>query len=193
MIRPCRALVLALAAAVSIPAATVSLPPTARAQQDDPDLERARKHFSRGEKLFALGRFADALAAYEAAFEAKPLPDFLFNVGQCHRNLGDYDQAIFSYRKYLKLEPDAHNRSAVEKLIEDLERKRAQERRERRTKTLVPTPTPQKHDGRGVSAWWYVGGSVTVVAIAVGAVVLLSGNNGTSIPASDLGNLDFGR
>ncbi len=189
MIRPCRALVLALA--VAVPAASVSLLPSARAEQDDPDLKRARKHFERGEKLFALGRFDEALDAYEAAFEAKALPGFLFNVGQCHRNLGNYDQAIFSYRKYLKLEPTAPNRAAVAKLIEDLEHKREQERRKRRTKTLVSTS--QTQDDRGVSAWWYVGGSVAVVAIAVGAVVLLSGDDGTSIPDSDLGNLDFGK
>jgi len=45
----------------------------------------------------------------------------------------------------------------------------------------------------GISPWWYVGGGVTVVAIAVGAVVLLSGSEGAAIPESDLGNLDFGQ
>lgn len=191
MTRFFRALVLTVA--ITVPATAVVLAPTARAQDDDPDLKRARKHFKRGEKLFALGRFAEALDAYEAAFEAKDLPDFLFNVGQCHRNLGNYDQAIFSYRKYLKLRPDAHNRKAVEKLIAELEDQRERARQERRNKTLVPTPPPQTQDDRGVSAWWYVGGSVTIVAVAIGAVVLLSGNDGPSIPDSDLGNLDFGK
>ncbi len=191
MTRFFRALVLTVT--ITVPATAVVLAPTARAQDDDPDLKRARKHFKRGEKLFALGRFAEALDAYEAAFEAKDLPDFLFNVGQCHRNLGNYDQAIFSYRKYLKLRPDAHNRKAVEKLIGDLEDRRERARRERRNKTLVPTPPPKTQDDHSVSAWWYVGGSVTIVAITIGAVVLLSAGDGPSIPDSDLGNLDFGK
>ena len=63
------------------------------------------------EKLFALGKFDDALDEYQKAFDAKPMPDFLFNIGQCYRNLGDYQQAIFSFKKYLKLEPDAPNAS----------------------------------------------------------------------------------
>jgi len=191
MIRPGTAFVLTLA--LALPVTTVARVPCARAEQDDADLARARKHFKRGEKLFALGRFAEALDAYEAAFEAKALPDFLFNVGQCHRNLGDYDQAIFSYRKYLKLRPDAHNRAAVKKLIARLEQEREDKRNQRRTKTLVPTPTPQTQDDRGVSGWWYVGGSAAVVAVTLGAVVLLSSDGGPAIPDSDLGNLDFGK
>src|SRR3954453_24118920 len=88
---------------------------------DDPATRSAKRHFERGEKLFALGKFDDALDEYQKAFDAKPIPDFLFNIGQCYRNLGDYDQAIFSFKKFLKLERDASNKEQVEKLIDDLE------------------------------------------------------------------------
>ena len=67
---------------------------------------------SAGEKLFALGKFDEALDEYQKAYDAKPLPDFLFNIGQCHRNLGDYEAAIFSFKKFLKLDPEAPNRDA---------------------------------------------------------------------------------
>ncbi|MGE5187229.1 MAG: tetratricopeptide repeat protein, partial [Acidobacteriota bacterium] len=87
-------------------------------------MRAAKRHYDRGEKLFALGRFDQALDEYQKAFDAKPLPGFLFNIGQCYRNLGDYDQAIFSFKKYLKLSPDASNRDKVEKLIGDLEDKK---------------------------------------------------------------------
>src|SRR5207253_2261415 len=91
------------------------------AYADDPAMRAAKRHYDRGEKLFALGKFDEALDEYEKAFDAKPIPDFLFNIGQCYRNLGDFDQAIFSYKKYLSLEPDAPNKVAVEALIADLE------------------------------------------------------------------------
>src|ERR1043165_2734994 len=91
------------------------------ARADDPATRAARRHYERGEKLFALGKFDEALDEYQEAFDAKPLPGFLYNIGQCYRNLGDYDQAIFSFKKYLKLEPDADNKDAVERLIQDLE------------------------------------------------------------------------
>jgi tetratricopeptide (TPR) repeat protein len=192
---------LVFAVAVAVAAAPLGTVPVARAQSgskagskaDDAATVRARKHFRRGENLFALGRFAEALDAYEAAFEAKPLPDFLFNVAQCHRNLGNYDEAIFSYRKYLKLAPDAHNRDAVEDLLEELEQTRDEQAAKARRDKLTPTPN-KPDDDRGISPWWYVGGGAAVVAITIGAVVVLSsGADGTSIPDSDLGNLDFGK
>src|ERR1043165_3367260 len=97
----------------------VAAPSVARA--DDPATRAARRHFERGEKLFALGKFDEALDQYRTAFDAKPLPAFLYHFRQCYRNLGDLDQAIFSFKKYLKLEPEAENKEAVERLIEDLE------------------------------------------------------------------------
>jgi tetratricopeptide (TPR) repeat protein len=97
---------------------------------DDTATRTAKRHFYAGEKLFAVGRFSDALAEYEAAFDAKPLPAILFNIGQCHRNLHEYDEAIFSYRKYLTLLPDAGNRAEVEDLIRELEDAQARERAE---------------------------------------------------------------
>src|SRR6476659_900004 len=94
------------------------------ARADDTAQRAAKRHYDRGEKLFALGKFDEALDEYQKAFDAKPLPGFLFNIGQCYRNLGDYDQAIFSFKKYLKLDPNAPNKEKVDKLIEELEDKK---------------------------------------------------------------------
>ena len=41
---------------------------------DDPATRAARRHYERGEKLFALGKFDEALEEYQTAFDAKPLP-----------------------------------------------------------------------------------------------------------------------
>ena len=46
--------------------------------------------FERAQASFSQGRFDEARADYQAAYEAEPLPAFLFNIGQCHRNLGEY-------------------------------------------------------------------------------------------------------
>src|SRR5687767_9859602 len=110
-------LLLMVCLAVAVPVRTASA--------DDPATRAARRHFERGEKLFALGKFDDALEEYQTAFDAKPLPGSLYNIGQCYRNLGDYDQAIFSFKKYLKLEPEAANKDSVERLIEELEEQKA--------------------------------------------------------------------
>ena len=170
-----------------------SLAATERVARADDATRRARTHFVRGEKLFALGRVEAALDEYELAFEAKPLPDFLFNIGQCHRNLGDYESAIFSYRKYLKLAPDARNREAVEKLIARLEDEIAAAEDAERARRLRLGQRTGRRDRDGISPWWYVGGGVAAVAVTVTAVILLSGDDGAALPDSDLGNLDFGQ
>jgi tetratricopeptide (TPR) repeat protein len=83
----------------------------------------ARERFQKAEMSFNLGRFDDALADYQAAYQAKPLPAFLFNIAQCYRNLGNYERAQFFYRRYLALDPHTSNRRLVEDLIAEMSRK----------------------------------------------------------------------
>ena len=123
------------------------------AHADDPATRAARRHFERGEKLFALGKFDEALEEYQKAFDAKPLPGFLYNIGQCYRNLGDYDQAIFSFKKYLKLEPDAPNKDAVEQLIDELEDKKARGDGE---KFVRKKPAEASEESKPIyKKWWF--------------------------------------
>ena len=65
----------------------------------DPGTQRARELFKQGESHYGLSHFADALVSYEKAYEAKPLPGFLFNIGQCHRQLGHWETAARTYRR----------------------------------------------------------------------------------------------
>lgn len=183
--------ILSLAAVLAL----VGVPRAARGQSgggEDAATREAKEHFYRGEKLFALGRFEKALAAYEAAFEAKQLPEFLFNIGQCHANLGDYRQAIFSLRKYLRLRPDAKNRAEVEEYIASLEKKQA---REERKLDLVPkdgeTVTEKPRKRAFYTRWWFWTGVVAVAG--AGTAVLLLSDRGPDLPSTDLGNLDFAR
>src|SRR4051812_24080106 len=97
------------------------LAPAARA--NDADLDKAKEIYGQAEKEYQLGRFDDALKLYQQAFEAKPLPGFLFNIGQCHRNLGNWERASFFYQGYLAREPKAKNRSAVLALIDQMNEK----------------------------------------------------------------------
>ena len=155
---------------------------------DDPATRAARRHFERGEKQFALGKFDEALEEYQTAFDAKPLPGFLYNIGQCYRNLGDYDQAIFSFKKYLNLEPDAANKEAVERLIEELEEKKAQGDSQRFVRK-APKPQP---DRPIYSRWWFWTSAAAVVAVA-GGITIFEVTRTEPPPATDLGNIVFGK
>jgi tetratricopeptide (TPR) repeat protein len=86
------------------------------------DEKEARRLFQEAELSFNVGKFPEALASYQAAYEAKPLPGFLFNIAQCYRNMGDYERARFFFRRYLTLDPRTPNRRRVEALIEEMGR-----------------------------------------------------------------------
>ncbi|MBN2493021.1 MAG: tetratricopeptide repeat protein [Deltaproteobacteria bacterium] len=96
------------------------------------DRARAKELFLQGETLYKLGRFAQALEAYSQAYKAAPLPGFLFNIGQCHRQLGDFEQAIFFFRGYLREKPKASNRQVVEALIVESQQAQAAKEAEKK-------------------------------------------------------------
>lgn len=171
-----------------------------------PPDQAAHKHFERAEKLYALGKFQDALVEYEAAYEAKALPGFLFNIGQCYRNLGNYKQAVFSFRKYLDEKPDAKNRDAVEQLIADLERKNADEEKHKpdlaahkdpsppRENVVAPPPAPEPEPDHPLYTKWWFWTIVGVAAVGAGVAIYAatsSGDNG--IPDTTFHNIDFPR
>ena len=95
-----------------------SYPSPASAQDD---IEAARAHFSRGTRLYEVGEYRQALAEFKAAHISKPDSAFLYNIAQCHRQLGELDQAVVMYKRYLSTTPKATNRSEVEKRIADIE------------------------------------------------------------------------
>ncbi len=86
------------------------------------DDKEARRLFEHAELEFNVGKFPEALADYQSAYEAKPLPGFLFNIAQCYRNVGNFERARFFFRRYLALEPHAPNRHRVDELIAEMSR-----------------------------------------------------------------------
>lgn len=109
----CRARLLLVVVAMG-----ASAPVAAASDSDRP----GRAYFEMAETKFNLGRFEEAAVDYQAAYEAEPLPAFLFNIGQCQRNLGNYERAQFYFRRYLELDPRSPNRADAERLIVEMDR-----------------------------------------------------------------------
>lgn len=84
---------------------------------DEAPIERAKELFAKGNQHYELGELAAALALYKRAYQITPLVEFLFNIAQCHRKLGQHRDAITMYQSYLVGVPDAENRPLVEELI----------------------------------------------------------------------------
>jgi tetratricopeptide (TPR) repeat protein len=189
-----RLICLALALAVAAPAAQLTAPRVAHADSD-PATRAAKRHNERAEKLFALGKFSEALGEYQEAYDAKPLPGLLFNIGQCYRNLGEYDQAIFSFQKYLKLKPDAENREQVEEYITDLEREKDKDNSAKLdliAKQKRDEPPAPKQESTPVYKKWWFWTAVGVVAVG-GGVGIYAATRSDGPPTTDLGNTTFSK
>jgi tetratricopeptide (TPR) repeat protein len=181
-------------------------PAAAASAEDRP----GRARFEMAETKFNLGKFEEAAVDYQAAYEAEPLPAFLFNIGQCHRNLGNYERAQFYFRRYVELDPRSPNRPAAEHLIAEMDRLGEGQRPAAATPSLMSLPEPAS-GARGGDApapafapvvartgdtgaarppfyrrpWFWVG-SAAAVAAAVAAVVLVTRDDpGTSLRPID--------
>jgi Tetratricopeptide repeat len=98
---------------------------------DDPAAKKSLDHYQKGRTAYDLGRFEEAIKEFEAAYETKPHPAYIYNLAQTYKQKGDHQKAVFYYRRYLKLEPTAKNREVIETRItelEDLIKKQADQR-----------------------------------------------------------------
>ena len=75
----------------------------------------ARVWIRRANKLYLAGRFARAVKLFERAYAATNRPAFLFNLGQCYRQLDQCTKATRYYHQYLLSVPGSKNRGLVER------------------------------------------------------------------------------
>lgn len=97
--------------------------------------EEWREHLKVGERLYNLGKFDEAIKEFEAGYAIQPHSLFLYDLGQCYRQLERYEKAIWYFDRYLKsgaVPPDA--KINVERFIE-----RMRTALEKREKTTPPT------------------------------------------------------
>ncbi len=87
----------------------------------DNDAVSAREHYSRATTAYDLGKFAEAAREFEQAYRLKNDPALLFNIAQAYRFDGRYQQALFSYRAFLRRLPAASNRRQVETSMTELQ------------------------------------------------------------------------
>lgn len=98
------------AAAAAAPAAS-----DAPVEAEPAKLEEARKHFRQGVAFAEAGNCGGAIVEFQAAYDAVPRPNALYNIAQCQERLFRYDLAIRFYEEYLRVAPaDASDRPAVQ-------------------------------------------------------------------------------
>ena len=73
----------------------------------------ARQHFRDAEAAEKRGDYDTALQEYVAAYDAKPHPAVLYNIATVYERLGDPEEAVHYYDRYLQERPDAPDAASV--------------------------------------------------------------------------------
>jgi len=161
--------------------AVVALPGLAWAGGDE---AAARTHSMGAQKLFDQGSYQAAATAYEMAYKASPRPEYLYNLGQCHKRIKDLvhqEKALHALQSYLRAKPSAANKAEVVQEIEEL-KERIQILRATRPAgptalndiLLLPTGQPAAAGTVPLyKKWWlWTAVGVIVAGAAVTAIVL---------------------
>lgn len=78
----------------------------------------AREHLATGNRYFRLREFEKAIEEYKAGAVREDTPVFYWNLGQCYRQLGHYEDAIWHYERFLdRGKPDGEVEASVKKFI----------------------------------------------------------------------------
>lgn len=109
-----------------------------------PTKTEAVKHFRSGNSEFRLGHFDLALREYEAAWNLEPAPGLHWNLGQCHRLLGHWKEALFQFDEYRAsgLATADELKLLDEELVPELKRAQEDEERKKREAAQVTSPQP---------------------------------------------------
>ncbi len=138
--------------------------PLARAETPDVDIdtESAKRHFAKAVEFYDANDYEHALAEFEAARDARPLPALNYNIARCLDRLERFEEAIKNYRFYLQDEgatADAQDaRRRIEVLQDRLARRRAraqagQGERPATPATSAPAPArPERSPALGAVA-----------------------------------------
>jgi tetratricopeptide (TPR) repeat protein len=102
--------------------------------------DEARELYKKGMTHYEIGAFDDAIVEFKRAYELTSAPGLLFNIAQVYRMKKDAEQALFFYRMYLRLMPDAPNRADVEALI--VENQAVVDAKERAQSEAAAAPPP---------------------------------------------------
>lgn len=167
-----------------MPCLLVSLALAPTPARADEAVTAARRHNKAAKQHFVSGRYEEAAAAYQKAHEARPMPIFLYNMGQCYRRggtLARLKKSLSLFERHQRVAPDSPSKQVVQEEIEQVkreisvkEREAARQRSLPTYKPTAPTKSPGKTDDGGDRAGsrrplykrWWLWTAVAAVATA---------------------------
>lgn len=159
---------------------------------DDP-VARARhveELSQEGIKDYMAGRYREALTKFKAALALHPVANLLFNIAKAHEQLGELDNALVYYERFIK-SGDADDgarekaRQRVREIKVSLEARRANETGNDVAITIQET-TPDDSSGSAIEiAGWISAGAGAGLLILGGTFAALAAGEESSFSATD--------
>jgi tetratricopeptide (TPR) repeat protein len=157
--RPLSRLALVCALSVAVIGSGLAAPEAFAAKKDTKEKASKMKTDPRelqAREAFAAGRYQEALDIYAKLYAENLHPTFLRNIGRCHQNMGNPDEAILSFRDYLRKAPEVppNERQEVEGFIGEMQnlkerQKQDQARQQQNAQTTVLPPPGGQMAGNG--------------------------------------------
>lgn len=106
--------------------ASVSRAPAQETPSDISELtseekQRVQQHVEAGKTAYDDGNFEKSLYEFQQAFDLLRHPDFMYRIALAHDRLGHLEEAVSSYRQFLRMAPEAEERPQIERTIQELE------------------------------------------------------------------------
>jgi tetratricopeptide (TPR) repeat protein len=141
--------------------------------------EQSRLHYELGRAAYSRHEWARALSEFKKAYEIVPIPDFIYNIGRCQEQLGQFKNAAASYRLFIATKPDAAERTQLEEHISALDSEfkippspppLAVTAPRPPLAVTAPPPAPPKKKEKPIYRRWWLWTSIAAVVVAGVAV-----------------------
>jgi tetratricopeptide (TPR) repeat protein len=153
----------------------------AQLEQQKQAQEAARQAYVAAARHYDLGEWRQALEAFKLAYLKFESPAFLYNIAQCHRQLGEKSEALRFYQTYVRMSPGGADQAEVETIITALKKQIEEESRaapsigapppEAAPRPEITVARPPARGRRPLKIAGAVLGGVGVAALATGIAV----------------------
>ncbi len=113
--------------AICVAIAWMTFAPYAQGQSADA-LKKAQSAFDQAQLDYLQGKYDEAAAGFQSAYDARPFPQFIYNIAASHHmkakktsDIAAYKKAVEEYKRYISEDPNAADKPKVEKTIAVLE------------------------------------------------------------------------
>ncbi len=144
----------------------------------------AQGRLTTGNRLYRMREFEKAIDEYKAGALKEDAPVFLYNLAQCYRQLGRYEDAIWHYERFLdRAKPTGQIKLAIDGFVQQMKDELAQRAKTNPPTDVAPSPTPvEVHEPKApslqtdiqpTSSHWYsdgVGWAIAGAGVTAGIV-----------------------